>query len=167
MQQPCWAQLTCTTYSGLVQSFVYTETRAHSQQAEMKLCIQVPELIFTFKFVSKNHMHRNIYKQQHYTENILQPQSYVQPLPQKERSQLFYLCCPVRCGIHHLCFSSLWLCMTFFTGWIPHVMILLPRAQMISELYILTCSVECTLTFLLQRNKLLAGIFHPFLLFSP
>lgn len=48
----------------------------------------------------------------------------------------FHLCFPARCGIHHLCFSSLWLCITFFTGYIPRVqvMILLPRAQMISEL---------------------------------
>lgn len=77
-QQPRWAQLTCTTHSGLVPTFVYTETRAHSQRAEMKLCMQNPELIFTFKFVSNTHMHVSIYKQQHYAENALQPQSYVQ-----------------------------------------------------------------------------------------
>lgn len=73
MQQPRWAQLTCTTHSGLVQNFVYTETRAHSQLAEMKLCIQDSERIFTFKFFSKNHVHVSIYKQQHYAENALQP----------------------------------------------------------------------------------------------
>lgn len=51
---------------------------AGSQWAEMKLCIQDPEPIFTFKFVSNNHMHVSIYKQQHYAENTLQPQSQVQ-----------------------------------------------------------------------------------------
>lgn len=86
MQQPPWAQLICTAHSGLVQTFVYTETRARSQWAEMKLCIQVPEPIFIFKFVSKNHRRVSIYKQQHYADNTLQPQSYVQTLPQKERS---------------------------------------------------------------------------------
>lgn len=87
MQQPCWAQLTCTTHSGLVQTFVYTETRAHSQWSEMKLCIQVPEPIFTFKFVSKNHMHISIYK--HYAENILHPQSYVQTSSSKKDHSCF------------------------------------------------------------------------------
>lgn len=88
MQQPCWAQLTCKTQSGLVQTFVYTETCARSQWAEMKLCIQVPEPIFTFKFVSKNHMHVSIYKQQHYEENTLQPQSYVRTSPSERKTSL-------------------------------------------------------------------------------
>lgn len=71
---------------------LFTLRRAHSQWAEMKLCIQVPEPIFTF--VSKNHMQISIYKQQQKTPSM--PSHMYKPLPPKERSQLFHLCIPVK-----------------------------------------------------------------------
>lgn len=69
---------------------LFTPRHVHTAKwSEIKLCIQVPEPIFTCKFVSKNHMHISINKQQHYAENILHPQSYVQTSTSKKDHSCF------------------------------------------------------------------------------
>lgn len=180
MQQPCWAQISCTTHSGLVQTSVYTETRAHSQWAEMKLCIQVPEPIFTFKFVSKNtciQISINSSTMQKVSSN---PNHRYKPLPKKDPSCFI---CASLLDVGFITFvsppsdsallfsqavspGSIWWHCCPGLRWSLHCTQCTPNFTWAPKDLHQLCGV-CALTFLLQRSELLTEIFHPFFLFSP